>query len=201
MQIDSVKGYKYVDKAGEVINEFHTDNVAPIFSMDYNGLVIINPADGIAEIKVSAEMFWSHFIEPNSLDAVADSYINKSETVLKILEVEKIKRLGWRTYFVKEYNSEEDREKVFNKFILNGNLKLEQALFVLNALDINFNIRIRKITKLLPSKSPGIMIDVDAFRIYKKTLEIEKIKNELFIDIKNGIRSEELLVAINNLLS
>ena len=40
LQVNFVKGYKYVDRAGEIVNYFHTsDKKAPNFVMNLQGLI------------------------------------------------------------------------------------------------------------------------------------------------------------------
>lgn len=200
LQIDFIKGFKYIDKAGEIINEFHTDNNPPKFSMNLNGLVMLEPTTELAEIKISSDIFWAHFIEPNSLEMISDVFNERCEKVLKILEIKQIKRFGWRNYFVHEFNTEQSREKTFKKFTLNEFLKLEQAFFTYTEKKIVYNIRIKKIAKKDKNKTPAILFDIDSFKIYDTPLEQSKIGAEL-VNIKSEIRSEKLLDAINAILS
>ncbi|MDP2933714.1 MAG: hypothetical protein Q8N81_06325, partial [bacterium] len=50
IQINTIKGFKYVDKAGEIVNAYHKKNAAPQFAMGLNGLVIEQPKDKIDQL-------------------------------------------------------------------------------------------------------------------------------------------------------
>jgi len=58
IQINTIKGFKYVDRAGEIVNAYHKNNSAPQFQMGLNGLVIEQPKDKIDELKINAQVIW-----------------------------------------------------------------------------------------------------------------------------------------------
>ena len=59
LQINTIKGFKYVDRAGEIVNAYHKNNLPPQFLMGQNGLVIGQPKDKIDELKVTAQIIWA----------------------------------------------------------------------------------------------------------------------------------------------
>ena len=67
MQINTVKGFKYIDKAGEIVNQYHTENIVPNFEMNLNGLIIKEPKSKIYELKITSQMIWAKFNEIDSL--------------------------------------------------------------------------------------------------------------------------------------
>ena len=85
VQVNFVKGYKYVDRAGELVNFFYIDD-APKFAMNLRGLTIYTPNQKIEEIKVSSESFWVHFIEPESLDLIEHNVLEFLPKTLEITE-------------------------------------------------------------------------------------------------------------------
>lgn len=56
IQLDTIKGFKYIDKAGEIVNIYHRNNSAPKFQMGLNSLVIEQPKDKIDQLKVTANV-------------------------------------------------------------------------------------------------------------------------------------------------
>jgi len=54
LQLNTIKGYEYIDRAGRIVNEYHTpEDNPPEFIMSLEGLVIRNPKPKIIELKVS----------------------------------------------------------------------------------------------------------------------------------------------------
>ncbi len=71
IQINTVKGFKYIDRAGEIVNLYHKKNVPPPFNMGLNGLVIDQPKDKIAELKVTPQMIWMKFTDVRKISSQA----------------------------------------------------------------------------------------------------------------------------------
>lgn len=199
MQIDLFKGYKYVDKAGEIVNYFYNDKKEPLFTMDLNGLIIHKPSNEIETLKVSAKVFWAHFISPDSLDQIKNWFSKNSTDILNILSVNKITRLGWRNYFVYDFIDIKQRDAVFNKYLPNENFRTEEFMFSTQCKDLDLNIKIQKIKKKDKIESPGILIDIDMFKLFKEPLSVNLINNDLNNFI-GTIRSEDFLEIINSIL-
>lgn len=200
LQINLVKGFKYVDKAGEIVNEFHYDNKEPQFAMNLNELVIRK--SGKEEIKISPKVFWSHYTSPDSFNQFLELFIKDAEKFFKILEVDQISRIGWRNHFVYEFSQEDgekERDLVFSKFLKKGKLNLEVIEFSNKIENVNFYFRISKVSKNDKESTPALLFDVDCFREFKNYLEIEKIQSELK-EIEKEIKSEEFLTTINFIL-
>lgn len=203
LQVNFVKGYKYVDRAGEIVNYFHTsDKKAPNFVMNLQGLIINNPDEKTEEIKISPNSFWAHFVSPDSLEIMNDFFDKKSEDIIKILEIEEISRIGWRNFFVQEFNNEDERDSVLKKFAPIENLEFGESLFTTECLNFQLNIRIKKVIKNEANTTPGVLIDVDFYRKFEtdNLLTTDKLKIEL-LDFKKVIRSDEFLEIIKNILA
>ncbi len=200
LQVNFVKGYKYIDKAGEIVNYFHKNEKPPKFSMDLNGLIISNPDEKIELIKISSNTFWAHFLSPDSLEQMDNFFGKTAGDVVRTLEIEKISRLGWRMYFVYEFADEEKREQVLKKFAPVKGLKFEDVTYLSECKKIALNFKIRKVVKIDESGLPGLLLDIDFYKQYKELLPSGNIGAQL-TEFKNMIRSDEFLEVLNSLLA
>lgn len=200
IQVDFLKGYKYVDKAGELVNSYYIDDQEPQFSMSMAELQI-KPLDGVTEeVKISPKAFWSHYLLPNSLDQIATSFQKNTERVLKILEVETIKRIGWRNYFIYELgeNQEAEREQILGKFALDTGLTLENMTFKTSHNEYKFNVTITKASRKSESHRPAILIDID---IYQDELNIRPNEISKKMDVfRKELQDKFVLDFINSIL-
>lgn len=165
IQINTIKGFKYVDKAGEIVNAYHKNNSAPQFQMGLNGLVIEQPKDKIDELKVTAQVIWAKFSEIDSLDSISTLFVKESEDILKILEVEKISRIGWRNYFVYEFLSKEKQDEYLKKFTVIDNTKpTVMRLEIKTGKNFSANLMLQPVIKNDENKTSGILFDIDIFQ-------------------------------------
>jgi hypothetical protein len=199
LQVNFVKGYKYVDKAGEIVNYFHKGNIPPRFRMGLNGLEIYNLEDKIDTIKISSLSFWAHFLVSDSLEQIDDFFGSKVQDVIKILDVEKISRIGWRNYFVHEFINESQRDEVLKKFNPIENMALEATAFSYKCGELDTNIALRKV-KNETNSLPGILIDVDFYQKYDDPIDSDKVALKL-LDFKRVIRSDDFLNLVNAILA
>lgn len=200
LQIHFIKGYKYIDKAGEIVNYFHKGKEEPKFSVDIRSLDIFEPDEKIDSIKISSKSFWAHFLQPDSLEQMDGFFAKKAEDIIKILEVVEIGRIGWRNYFVYEFNTKDERDLVLKKFTPISNTKFEEIVLNSVCKDVNLIIRLRKVEKSDSTALPALLIDIDFYQKYKETVNSDQISIKLK-EFKEVIRSKELLVLINEILS
>ena len=165
IQVNTIKGFKYVDKAGEIVNAYHKNNSAPQFQMGLNGLVVEQPKDKIDELRVTAQVIWAKFSEINSLDLISTLYAKESENILKILEVEKISRVGWRNYYVHEFLNKEKQNEYLKKFtVIKDTKPTIVRLEIKTDKDFSVNLMLQPIIKNDKSKTAGILFDIDIFQ-------------------------------------
>lgn len=198
LQVDFIKGFKYIDRAGEIINAFHQGNKSPIFEMSLLGLVINDPDSSTKTVKVSSNMFWAHFLSPGSLDLANNQFEEKLGTIFGILDIEKIKRIGWRNYFIKELSSESERNKVTEKFSPSSEITFQGGLYSCEIENIEINIRIKKVQK--DDSTPALLFDIDCFQKDEEGIEITELNTKLSA-IKNVLRSGALLNILNQLIA
>jgi hypothetical protein len=199
LQILFVKGYKYIDKAGEIVNYFYKDHQEPKFSMDLSKLDIFEPDHKINSIKISAQTFWAHFDKPDSLEQIDSYFGSKAHDVIKILEVEQINQIGWRNYFVYKFNTSEDRKKVLSKFNPITDIEFSDITLTTTIQKVNLIIKLRKVVET-SSEQPAILIDIDLYQKYEELIGINLI-NPTLTKFKEIIRSDIFLGKINDILS
>lgn len=195
LQINFVKGFEYIDKAGKIINFF---NKTPKAISTY-GLSIEKTKK--EEVRITPFNFWSHFISPDSLGQVSDSFANDAEEVLKMIGVKEITRIGWRNYFMYKFSKDEEIKSALNKFIQKKSLNFNAVAFSYKENGINFNFRIEK----LPDEKDDnreLLIDVDSFKNFSDDNPL-KLGNEKNIlrEIREKIQSESFLSMINFILA
>jgi hypothetical protein len=197
IQVNTIKGFKYIDKAGEIVNFYHKKNIAPQFQMGLSGLVIDQPKDKVDELKVTARMIWARFSEIDSLDSISNFYSKDAETILNILEVDKISRIGWRNYFIYEFSNKEEQNKYLKKFSIIDNTKPSLIRFeVETGKDFNANLMIQPVIKNDDEKTPGVLFDVDIFQNGEiNSTDISKLLKEFRQYLAN---TDGFLSVINN---
>lgn len=173
-QINTIKGFKYIDKAGEIVNEYHSDDKAPMFSMGLNGLVIEKPKEKIDILKITPQDIWAKFTEIDSLDMIARLFNQEANKIISILEIKKINRIGWRSYFIYDFISSKKQSEYFEKLIALENLKLSNASFnIITDKDFNINLIIQPVIKDDAQMTAGVLFDVDIYQI--KNIDIKKV--------------------------
>src|SRR6266702_1722387 len=155
IQVNLFKGYTFIDKAGEIINHFYINQVPPtVPGISPNGMIIKKPNDRTEELKVAPDAIWSHYLNPNSLDQIATLYSKNFQDIASIMNVNKITRVGWRNYFVYEYNSLKDREQSLKKLTLDEAMKAELMVYSLMLKRVAVTLSISKLSKKDQKQTP-----------------------------------------------
>jgi hypothetical protein len=165
IQINTIKGFKYIDKAGEIVNAYHKNNSAPQFKMGLDGLIINGPKDKINELKITSQIVWAKFSQIDSLDMISNLFAKEAEIILKILEIEKVSRVGWRNYFVYEFQDKANQDEYLKKFTVIDNTKPSVLqLEVKTRNDFKANLIIQPVVKNDENKTSGVLFDIDVFQ-------------------------------------
>lgn len=197
IQVNTIKGYKYVDRAGEIVNFYYKNNSAPKFIMGLNGLSIEEPKEKIDELKITPQLIWVKFGEPDSLDMIASVFSKEAENILKILEINKINRIGWRNYFVYEFQNKEKQAEYLKKFTVLKNTKPVIIKLEIETLkDFNAILLLQPVIKNDVEKTHGILFDVDVFQ--NKEVDVSQIPNSLKKFREYLVSQEGFLSVINN---
>lgn len=200
LQVNFLKGYKYIDKAGEIVNYFHKNNTEPKFSMNLQGLDIFEPEKGVDAIKITPKTFWAHFLQPGSFEQVESSFSSKFIEIIHILGIEKVSRIGWRNYFVYEFSTDKQREEALRKFLPIHNTVFEDITFKSSFNKVDLIVKIKKVTRNDSTELSGLLIDIDSYQKYEEFLDAEKLSIKLQ-DLMTSMKSDEMLQLINDILS
>jgi hypothetical protein len=164
--------------------------------MNLNGLVIKEPKNKIYELKITAQMIWAKFNEIDSLDMIENLFNNESKSILKILDVEKVNRIGWRNHFVFEFKNKEEQDNYFKNLTNFQNGTLSIARFDIDTKeDFNINLMIQSVVKNNENKTPGVLFDVDIFKTGK--IEIDEVLG-ILNDFKKYLRDEDSFLSVLN---
>lgn len=195
IQLNFVKGFKYVDKAGEFFNHFYVGDKFPKHAMDPTGMIVkINEK---TELKVSPHNLWMHFVEPDTFNSQRGEFLKKSNLVNSIFEPEKYTRVGWRNYLV--YESGNDYPSIIPKDYLQD-CEFSEIVFTKKINNFDSRISVSKLIKT-EGKTKAVLFDIDLFK--KEDFNRENFSshlNELMTNMENAYKSEKLLSIINDLI-
>lgn len=164
-QLNTIKGFKYIDKAGEIVNAYHIEENVPSFSMGLEGLVIEKPKDKIDILKITSQTIWAKFSQINSLDMIIRLFVQEASNIINILEVEKINRIGWRNYFIYDFIDKTKQDEYFKKLVTLNNLTLSTASFHISTKhDFKINLIIQPVIKNDEQMTSGVLFDVDIYQ-------------------------------------
>ena len=199
LQVNFEKGYKYVDKAGQLVDSFYLGDIEPEFNMSSNGLILRHKEGVFEEVKINPKNVWVHYKSPDTLDMIANNYLDILKRVCVTISADNFSRVGWRTYFVKEFNTQEDRDKVLQKFSLHKSLQFKTGIFEGEVNNFSMNFFVSKVL-VESGEDRGLLIDIDLYKKFEEKIELEKIELKIK-DILACYKSEALLEIINNVIS
>ncbi len=197
IQINTIKGFKYIDRAGEIVNTHYKKNAPPIFTMGLNGLVIEQPKHKIEQLKVTPQVIWMKFTEIDSLDMVANIFFEEAQKILQILEVERVNRVGWRNYFVHEFQNKAKQDEYLKKLAVIKDTKPSVVrLEIKTGKDFGANLILQPVIKNDTEKTTGILFDIDVFQ--NGEIELKNIP-ELLKGFRQYLADENgFLSVVNN---
>jgi hypothetical protein len=199
-QINTIKGFKCIDKAGEIINYYHNGDKPPIYQMNHlNGLLIIyTPKVKIDTLRVTSEAICAKFSDVDSLDSISDIFVKESEEIMKILEIKTFARIGWRNNFIYEVGDRTNLSKVYeylNKYSTDGNLKVSDIKFEIETKTDFKAVLIVKAVIKNDNNTVGLLFDIDTYKA--EAMNISEITK--YIDkFKTYLRAEDKFIKIVN---
>jgi len=196
IQVNFIRGFKYIDRAGEIVNNYHHNDTPPVFQMNLSGLVIEKPTKEIEEMKISSGVFWTKFTNVNALDIASTAYCKEVEAITKILDVTEINRIGWRTYFIYEFKNETEYSNFFSRFNKEQKIKTTTVKMLITENGFSINYSLENVVKNNDTKKTAVLFDVDIYTATK--IHISEIKTKLreFREYLND--SDKGLLAIIN---
>lgn len=194
LQLNYSKGFKYIDKAGEFMNNIYEDNILS-YTMDPRGLTVyINEKQ---QLKVDSNNLWMSFIEPEDFESQTKAFISKADFVRDIFSPEKFTRIGWRMYFV--YNCEKALSEIIT-YDFSEKERLEDITISRKIQDFKCRINVSNV-KNKDTQKKALMFDVDIFneKISINNSDFQKVVEDLN-QIKDIYKSDALLKTINNFI-
>jgi hypothetical protein len=165
LQLNLIKGFKYVDLAGEIVNKFYTKDSPPNFQMGLDGLTIKKPTKDIEELKITPVVLWAKFINNPSFDKIEDLFNDNAKSILNTLKVERINRVGWRNYFIYTVDTQNKIDEYFKKYFNPSTLKITSYACELNTnKSFKANLTVQPVVKKDSHNAKGLLFDVDIFQ-------------------------------------
>jgi len=94
-QVDTIKGNRYLDDAGKIMNEYDAD--FPEKRVGLDGLNMINKDSPISQINVTVNRVWVSFTRPDTLQYVQDHARRIITRICELIVVTDATRFGLRT--------------------------------------------------------------------------------------------------------
>lgn len=194
LQINYSKGFKYIDKAGEFMNNLYKGERFPKHAMDPTGMIV--KFDEKTQLKVSPHHLWMHFVEPDSFDCQREDFKQKMILVNSIFEPEKYTRVGWRSYLV--YDCGSSYPNIISIDFLDG-ADFHEIVFSKKVNGFDSRISVSKLVKE-GGDTKAILFDIDIF--VEEKIERDNFDKILSLlkDIEEVYKSDNLLDVINKLL-
>jgi hypothetical protein len=163
IQVNYAKGFRYIDRAGEILNLYAEKNYIPKNLIGIDGLLLNKPTQDIEQLQVSGTQFWCRFVKPNNLGNCEDSFYKEYQKSHNIIQPSLITRVGWRNYFILEDLSVSELQIILSyKEILDNQSIIRTA--ITGSID-NFEIKI-ELTPLRSEKDPSnraVLFDIDIY--------------------------------------
>lgn len=189
-QVNTIKGFKYLDRAGEIVNNYHSDdNKPPTFEMNLSGLVIKKPLNKISELKVTPNVIWLKFDNPSTLESIIHIFEKEFDYLITTLEIEVVERVGWRNYFTYEFESKAKQNSFFKKMNSVDGFTLSNLQLQSESQDLFTNLNIKPLVKENSKEetlSFPVLFDIDTY--IKGTFTKEEVKAKIlkFSDYLKG---------------
>lgn len=193
-QINYLKGFKYIDSAGQILNLYQKNDGTVKYQMSPDQLVIYDPTKEIQELKVANFDIWLHFTEPNNLGEVERLSLQEMSKILPIIDVEDLLRIGWRNFYILELD--DSQKNKFEKILETDGGKINGFTMVDESKDIKLAVNVSLVIKNDHSKKPAILFDLDTFQKDKISRSTIKEKFEKIRDSINGDSTLKLINAI-----
>jgi len=201
MQINFLRGFKYIDKAGEIINSFFTEQKEPPYQMTQRELIIKENEGSSETYRIAVNNVWSHNSNPQNFGNLEQIFQKKYQEILTILDVNEVVRIGWRNYFVYEFNNADEKNSILSKLTPIADSEFLNLVFDKKINGIKCKFLIKGAEKNNEERTPAIIIDVDCSNNFENNpIEIGDIFTHLG-KIREALLSESMLNVVNDILN
>ena len=200
LQVNTVNGYKYIDKAGEIANLYSSVGKKPeIISIGITGIEILNPTQNIDQIRITSSSVWAQFVSPKSLQFASDNFNNQVKTILGIIDVKEISRIGWRNQFIYEFkDGEVEKFETINAPLLGGR-------YINQSIQLKITESISSVFSFQPIKTKdsktinALLLDYDLY--IESLLSLDKIVKLLAQMAKHLTLEEGFIGYVNKIIN
>lgn len=199
MQINFLRGFKYIDRAGEIMNSFYKESNEPPYRMEQRQLIVKYAPDDPKTYRIAVDNVWYHDADPNNLGQLSDSFRQKIQELLGITEVTEVTRTGWRNYFICELSDEQEKKNILTKAVPSIDTELAELRFQKTFGEFSCSVNIRGATKTDEKKTPAIIFDVDCFRTFDNPVDASEAGSQ-FDQMRKLLQSDQFLMTFNNFL-
>ncbi|MBA7538886.1 hypothetical protein ES705_31163 [subsurface metagenome] len=198
-QLNLIKGFKYIDKAGEIVNLYYEGNKPPNFNMGIDGLYLKSPEEYIEVLKYSSDRLWMKFDKISTIDQVIQ-FIGKPINITKdIQKVEIISRIGWRNIFLIELVNTQEVNNIENIVEIIPDTNTLSFRITHSKNEIKSVIEIELLVNKKDKNKKALQINVDVFiqenikidDVAKRTKEIMQYFKNDFIKLINQLLREK----------
>ena len=198
-QLNLIKGFKYIDKAGEIVNLYYEGDKPPNLNVGIDGLYLKSPEEYIEVLKYSSDRLWMKFDKINTIDQVIQ-FIRKPINITKdIQKVEIISRIGWRNIFLIELINTQEVNNIEKILEIIPNTNTLSFRITHSKNEIKSVIEIELLVSKKEENKKALQINADAFiqenikidDVAKRTKEIMQYFKNDFIELINQLLREK----------
>jgi len=198
-QLNIIKGFKYIDKAGEIVNLYYEGDKPPNFNMGIDGLYLKSPEEYIEVLKYSSDRLWMKFDKISTIDQVIQ-FIRKPINIIKdIQKVEIISRIGCRNIFLIELINTQEVNKIEKIVEIIPDTNTLSFRITHSKNEIKSVIEIELLVNKKNKNKKALQINVDVFiqenikidDVAKRTKEIMQYFKNDFIKLINQLLREK----------
>ena len=198
-QLNIIKGFKYIDKAGEIVNLYYEGDKPPNFNMGIDGLYLKSPEEYIEVLKYSSDRLWMKFDKISTIDQVIQ-FIRKPINIIKdIQKVEIISRIGCRNIFLIELMNTQEVNKIEKIVEIIPDTNTLSFRITHSKNEIKSVIEIELLVNKKNKNKKALQINVDVFiqenikidDVAKRTKEIMQYFKNDFIKLINQLLREK----------
>ncbi len=174
-QLDTVRGYRYIDDAGRIINKYEVEFPEAIVA-GLQGLRMANSGATVEELKVSSHKIWLSFNRPATPAYVSDNAIRIGRDIAKMIAVTHASRFGLRFEYVMSVDDAETAARrcaavIYAEPFLPpaSEVSTFEAMVETKVDDIEMAMRVHPVMRAEGAKDEdipefGMMFDMDFYR-------------------------------------
>jgi len=198
-QLNLIKGFKYIDKAGEIVNLYYEGDKSPNFNMGIDGLYLKSPEEYVEVLKYSSDRLWMKFDKISTIDQVIQ-FIRKPINITKdIQKVEIISRIGWRNIFLIELMNTQEVNNIEKIVEIIPDTNTLSFRITHSKNEIKSVIEIELLVNKKDKNKKALQINVDVFiqenikinDVAKRTKEIMQYFKNDFVKLINQLLREK----------